>query len=331
MRVLVTLTLLLGAVPGTARALDCERDDALSRAAASLLGEGSLSPGAILRAARSEGSGAPAVHALRDPDVDDARVGSWLRELALRSDAPIACGEAQGDAGRLVLAAARAGVLAVDAETGTVRGSLSEGFSRPEMVVRDAEGALHRVGLSVDQLGAGVPLPEGVTLPAVVQLVAHGPHGPLPVAERVVGRASGGGTMMVGDSDPLTRLGHLRDLRGASPLRENRLLAREARRHAERVCAERRVAHTLEPGEDPERRLARRGIRARVVGEVVARASSSGAAMDALVRSPSHHLTLVDRRFTDAGLGTATDDTGHTCLVVLLAAWPRYLGAAALR
>ena len=258
-------------------------------------------------------------------------IAAWLRELASRSDAPIACGEAQGDAGRLVLAAARAGVLVFDADTGTVRGGLSEGFERPEMVVRDADGALHRVGLSADALASGVPLPDGVALPAVVQLVAHGPHGPLPVAERVIGETRGDGPMMVGDSDPVTRLGHLRELRGASPLRDNRLLSREARRHAERVCAERRVAHTLEPGEDPEHRLARRGIRARVVGEVVARASSRGAAMDALVRSPSHHLTLVDRRFTDAGLGTATDGSGHTCLVVLLAAWPRYMGAAALR
>ena len=32
---------------------------------------------------------------------------------------------------------------------------------------------------------------------------------------------------------------------------------------------------------------------------------------------------LLDRRFTDAGAGMATDARGRTCLVVMLAAWPR--------
>jgi uncharacterized protein YkwD len=41
--------------------------------------------------------------------------------------------------------------------------------------------------------------------------------------------------------------------------------------------------------------------------------------------SPSHRMTVTDPRFTDAGYGTATDDKGRTCAVVLLAAWPRKL------
>lgn len=327
----LSFVVMLASVPGVAHALDCERDDALSRAAATLLGQdGPLSPGSITRAVRAEGSDAPAVHALRDPDVEDARVRAWLEELHSRDDAPLACGEAQGDAGRLVLAAARAGTLSVDGDPPRVRGHLAAGFVRPELVVRDARGRLERVGVDEATLAEGVRLSDELALPAVVQLVADGPHGPRPVAERVVGgAATGEPTMMAGDSDPTTRLDDLRELREVGPVRHNRLLAREATRHARRVCEEGRVAHTLEPGEDPEHRLERRGIRARLVGEVVARAASPGAAMDALVRSPSHHLTLVERRFTDAGLGTATDAGGHTCLVILLAAWPQYLGAGA--
>lgn len=330
---LALAAVILVSVPDPARALDCEHDDSLSRAAATLLSDGRrLTPGSIERAARAAGSDAPSVHALRDPDLDDRRVASWLEELRGRGDSPLACGEAQGDGGRIVLAAARAGTLEVDQSTRRVRGHLAPGYTRPELVVSDARGELHRVGVDAEALRGGVTLSDAVALPAVVQLVARGPHGPVPVAERTVGPAPArASAMMVGDSDPATRLSDLRELRGASPLRDNRLLSREAGRHAERVCAEGRVAHTLEPGEDPERRLARRGIRARLVGEVVARAASPGAAMDALVRSPSHHLTLVERRFTDAGIGTATDTRGHTCLVVLLAAWPRYLGSAAMR
>jgi uncharacterized protein YkwD len=59
------------------------------------------------------------------------------------------------------------------------------------------------------------------------------------------------------------------------------------------------------------------------VGEAVARASDEPSATAALLASPSHRRALVDRRFTDVGLGRARASDGHTCLVVLLAAWPR--------
>ncbi len=97
----------------------------------------------------------------------------------------------------------------------------------------------------------------------------------------------------------------------------------EAADHARRVCRAGRVVHSLRPGANPQSRLARRGLRARVVGEVIARAQTPRAAFAALTRSPSHLATLVDRRFTDVGVGRATDATGRTCLVVLLTAWPR--------
>ena len=87
---------------------------------------------------------------------------------------------------------------------------------------------------------------------------------------------------------------------------------------------EERVAHELDDGADPERRLRAAGISARVVGEVVARGASAGDAVEGLARSPSHRMTVVDRRFTDGGQGVAVAG-GRTCVVVLLAAWPRVM------
>ena len=42
-------------------------------------------------------------------------------------------------------------------------------------------------------------------------------------------------------------------------------------------------------------------------------------------------MTVVDRRFTDGGYGTAEDGRGRTCVVVLLASWPRFVGRIARR
>lgn len=304
--------------------LPCLHDDALARAAAELLlSPGAPSPGALTEAARAAGSDAPILHSLSiRPGGSGRRVHRWLRRLAERSDAPLACAEAQGEAGGLVLATASGGRLRLDPRSRTLRGSLAPGFRRPEVVVR-TDGELLRFGVTVAQLGAGVPLPSEVEEPALVQLVATGPAGPRPVAERFLGVPS---TPGAGGDDLDGRLSDLRRRAGVLPLRSNRLLSEEASEHAARVCRQGRVAHVLAPGADPEVRLRARGLEARLVGEVVARATSVAGAMDALVRSPSHQLTLQERRFTDGGVGVAADARGRTCVVVLLAAWPRYAG-----
>ena len=345
LRALAAVVLVAALLPERARAVACESDEALTHAAAELIAAGGpLSPYVLARAARDAGSDAPVVHALRDVDGDDARVASWVTALRLRADAPLVCGEAWGEHGRLVLAAARAGTLAIDADDpALLRGTLAPGFSAPELVAHGADGALVRLGVTPHELATGIALAHLVELPARIQLLATGPHGPTPIAERTLpnpGRGAGTRSQRALPSPGLgagtwsqrtppegrigARVAELREAHGASELRANRLLEREAAAHAERVCAEGRVAHTLEPGEDPETRLARHRIRARVVGEVVARASSPAAAMDALRESPSHRYTLADRRFTDVGIGLARDSRGRTCLVVLLASWPRY-------
>jgi uncharacterized protein YkwD len=115
----------------------------------------------------------------------------------------------------------------------------------------------------------------------------------------------------------------LRDEHGVSPLRVNRLLARVAAGHAAAVCAAGHAAHVLPVDGGPHDRIARAGLVARVVGEAVARGADLGAALRALVRSPSHVATLIDRRLTDIGVGVARTPGNAVCVVVALAAWPR--------
>jgi hypothetical protein len=84
------------------------------------------------------------------------------------------------------------------------------------------------------------------------------------------------------------------------------------------------VRHEVD-GEDPEARLRRRHVVARVVGDVVARARTEDEAFDALLASPSHRRALVDRRFTDVCVGTARRGAS-LCVVIDLAAWAALLG-----
>lgn len=321
MRSAVASSCLLGcllASPASADPPACDPDDALSEAAAGLLLDGAeVTPEALDAALHAAGSDLTAVRALRLGHGEDARFAAWVDSLRDRADGPLVCGEAADPHGRLVLAAARGGSLDVDAE-GRLSPTLAEGFREPRLVLRDADGSLSRVPVE-----RRVTIPEELARPVLAQLVATGPAGPRPVAQRLVGEGEvrNEGT---GSFDLPTEVGRLRDLRGASPLRRNRLLDRQAEIHAREVCERGRAAHELEPGADPERRLRREGIQARVVGEVVARASNRRAASAALARSPSHLMTLVDRRFTDGGYAVHSSGS-QACAVVLLASWPRIL------
>jgi uncharacterized protein YkwD len=170
-----------------------------------------------------------------------------------------------------------------------------------------------------------------------IQLVAEGSGGPRPVAELVpdpetrrvalpppsAGKPEARGPRSRPVETLLARLDGFRRNQGVGGLRNNELLTHSAQRHAERVCELGRVAHRLDGGDDPETRLREEHIEARAVGEAIARADSADAALEAVFESPSHRAAVVERRFTDAGVGQAFDLKGHTCLVVLLAAWPR--------
>lgn len=315
---------------------DCRPDAALANAAAELLLQGGPpSTQALTAALRAADSDLVGARGLYWPASQSMPRG-WLETQKQKSDAEIVCGYAQSDAGRLLLVAARAGTLEpLNGDSSKVRGSLAPEFSDAQLVVADANGVLFRIAAPREQLARGIAISEGLVRPARIQLLARGPAGPRPVAERILPAPGGSKSNSLTFDEPndakaalsvRERLAALRSGRGRIALRDNRLLDEVAARHAERVCTEGRIAHELTPGADPTQRLRALGISARRVGETVARGASAAEAFASFEHSPSHLLTLLERDFTDVGLGEASDAQGRRCLVVLLAAWPRYFG-----
>lgn len=289
----------------------CAEEDTLAEAALELALERELTGAALTRALRTAGSDLPHGWARRFHDRADAE--AWLRQLD--ADAPLACGWAERPGVITVVAGARAGTLEVEGDS--ARATVVDGFREAHLVVRDGDDRLHRLALEQGEASL-----VDLERPLVVQLVATGPRGPRPIAER---RSGAPATPQVAGSGPFSsRLDALRSVRGASPLRPNRLLTAAANRHARAICAAGVAAHRLERS-DPESRLASEGIAARVVGEAVARVAPGADALQALVESPGHAAALTDRRFTDVGVGEATA-RGRRCVVVSLAAWPRFVG-----
>jgi uncharacterized protein YkwD len=354
--VLVALTPTVLAQP---QAATCAPDDHLSLAAAELLLASRTKPDAqqLMAAVRAADSDAVGVHALFAPAATPDAPQAWLSQLREHADGPLVCGSAAGEAGRLWIASVRAGALQpLDLHKRVVRGELSAGFDRAELVVAAADGHLARVGVSAAALRAGVGLDDDLDLtdrplPWSIQLVATGPSGPRPIAERRLPvshepvDASAASSpdaapapvstkdatkAAADDSRELTRLVlDLRADRDRPRLRDNRLLRQAAHEHALAVCNQGRLAHELTKGAGPPERLAHTGLSARLVGEAIARSASPNAALDAFQRSPSHLLTLLEPRFTDFGVGVAIDPEGQRCFVVMLCAWPRPLGRRA--
>jgi uncharacterized protein YkwD len=284
---------------------------------------------------REVGGTMPSVRALRvglDADAD-AEVARWLSALRATAEGPVVCAEVEGDAGRIVLAAERAGALRIERVEGEpvrVRAEVAAGFVAQYVVFRGADGRFVRVA-ATRALEAGEPVPESLPLPIDVQLVAEARRGPRPVAELTIGasdesvsaRATGAIARRRGDEEVPARVMRLREEASVSSLRPNRLLDEAARVYAAEVCAAGRVVHRSVTGDGPRERLRMRGIDARVVGETIARATSRAEALAALEGSASHLATLVDRRFTDGGYGMASGRDGRRCVVIVLAAWPR--------
>lgn len=314
----IFLVVIAALVPAAARAQDCAPSDALARAAAALLEhDAPPAPDALLELVHANGSDAPVVDALIVHDGDPGRRARFLERVARRRDAPLACGEARRESRWVVLAAPRAGSIEPIRE-GVIRVVYTNAFRGARLYAQDVDGTLWQTDV---QSGAELAVPTDLLPPVRVQLVAEGPSGPRPIAERQLGE--GAQTVVVDSDEPIReRLATLRSTLELGALRENRLLARVASDHAARMCREGRVSHLDEEG-DPRQRLARAGLRARHVGEVVARADDASHAYAAFLESPSHRAALTDPRFTDSGVGRAQDDGGRTCLVILLAAWPR--------
>jgi hypothetical protein len=272
-----------------------------------------LTPTELLARARSGGASHPSLHLVVLADDDLAARARWLRGLEARGLGPLICGEALTETSRVVVAAPAQGSLAIEGRS--LRVSLTPRFSEPIVYVRS--GTREPRAYAVREGVAAVDLAT-VEAPAQIQLVATGPEGPRPIAELDVGDASAEPSL---PADPSV-ISVLRARAEAGPLRPNRLLREVAEDHAERVCASGHVAHEIGREGDAEARLRAAHVEARHVGEVVSRARYEEGAWRALTASPSHRAALGDRRFTDVGLATVEAD-GHTCLVVVLASWPR--------
>jgi uncharacterized protein YkwD len=329
------------AAPAMAFELPCSHEDTLSETAAELLLSGTkLRAETLLPKAKALGFDGVALQA--HEGLDDAALIAWLKLQGERADAPLSCGEASSESRRVVLVSARGGRLSLVKER--LVGRLAAGFRAPHLVLEDRDGRAERMEVRTEQLAQGVALPSERNW-VRVQLVAEGPAGPRPVAELALVEGAGASTAApvpapVEAPAPTTevpsdaarertqdslfaRLSAFRRREGAGGVRQNQLLGLSAQRHAARVCELGKVAHRLGEGDDPETRLREEHIEARSVGEAVARAGSADAALSAVFDSPSHRLAVAEKSFTDAGIGRASDTKGHTCLVVLLAAWPR--------
>lgn len=312
--------------------LPCRHEDVLAEAAANLLMRGgTIDPLQLLPEARNLGFDGVAVHAHEGHDDDALR--TWLVGLSERADGPLVCGVASSESRRLVLVSARGGELRREGDV--LRGRLSPGFRAPHIVVESDDGRVSRIDVGVARLRDGVRLAPELSAQRV-QLVAEGPQGPRPVAELFLGAGPVSEPRVRSEAGPrgerqrplsalFARLDGFRHTEGVGSLRPNQALSQSAQRHAKKVCELGKVGHRIEQGDDPETRLRAERLSARMVGEAVARAESADAALSAVFESPSHRLAVSDRRFTDAGFGQAVDDKGRTCLVVLLASWPRRL------
>jgi hypothetical protein len=301
----------------------CIKDKKLEAVASQLADLQQIPPSPeLIRAAREAGVDANPVYAKFGVTGEFDSFKAWLEELDETSDAPLICGRARSGERIVLVAAVRAGSLSITGRN-RLHAEVIEDFRDPYLIVRDSGGSSRRIAVDGGDYGSTITVPIEWGRPLFVQLVATGPSGPRPVAERWVGKIPEGAPTRRGSQSPEAWLMQLRRATGARSLRSNRLLSLEATSHAQMVCDSGRLGHELDPDGDPEARLLKRGIQARVVGEAVARAATMREALHAIEDSPSHRMTVTDPRFTDAGYGKAEDEKGRTCAVILLASWPR--------
>ncbi len=299
-----------------AAAQPCD-DEELSEVAVELLlglGNSERAPSAetITTALRDIGSSLPFARVrVSDPEDD---IAPWVNRQMARSRGYGVCGEAVG-ARRVIVFARRMGRLIErpGPEGNLLRIELRPSLRAPYLVLVDPRGVPQAVSVP---RGRVLPLRSDISR---VQLMATGPRGPEPIAVWGDGALP---TLPEG-RDPAERLSRLRAQSQVGDLRANRLLSRAATTHARAVCQARQARHVFDSW--PAERMRRLGLRARHLGETVARARTVDEAFEALAQSPSHRMALLDRRFTDVGFGVIRRD-GEACVVVFLAAWPQAVG-----
>ena len=301
----------------------CMRSEKLEKVAKILADQQTIPPSSeLIQVAREEGVDANPVYAKFGVTGEVASFKAWVEDLNETSDGPLICGRAKSGERVVLVAAVQAGMIKMTGKN-SLHAEVIPEFTDPYLMVRDSSGGQRRIAIDGEGYGSDIFLPNEWPRPLFLQLVAKGPNGPRPVAERWIGKIPQAEPVKGGYQNPEAWLLQIRRAAGARTVRSNRLLTREATSHAQNVCESGKLGHELDPTGDPEARLLARGIEARVVGEAVARARTMREALHAIEESPSHRMTVTDPRFTDAGFGKAKDDRGRVCAVVLLASWPR--------
>ena len=171
----------------------------------------------LIRQAREAGVDANPVYAKFGVTGEFDSFKTWLENLNETADAPMICGRARSGERIVLVAAVRAGASSrlVGQEPPSHRGR--RGFPRSVLGGARRQWLLSR-RISVDggDYGATISLPLEWDRPLFVQLVATGPNGPRPVAERWVGKIpEGEPTRACGSQSPEAWLMQLRRGAGA--------------------------------------------------------------------------------------------------------------------
>ena len=301
---------------------DCGKDGELIEGAIQLLSKtDAVTPESLSSAVRSAGSDLLNLQAMEFSAKDNRKLASWLRAQGAKAHAPLVCGMAKAGNRTLWIAAERAASIEVNHNILQIK--VAEPYVEPEVFIEDPTGRVHRYLLGEKELRDGFRLDASLAYPLKVQVLAKGPQGPKPLAQRQIGKGKSSSYQLIPTGKLSDTLSALRAQYSSLPLRNNQLLRRVASKHAQAVCKSGEVVHELDEGGDPEARVALKNIQARSIGETVARAEDTRSAFAAMLASPSHRYTLLLSEYTDAGMAEARDALGRSCLVIVLASWPR--------
>lgn len=315
------LMMVIGSAPVRAQEFGCRSDGRLLPAARAVLGDARVSAETLRALTEAASLRAPDVLSWRaeggDPELRLAQLRAWVASRSLASESPRCAVVSTGGSMAMALVPRAAEVIALPAEPGHRAWlvALPSAAENPVLLAAPDHGPVVRHPINAEGI-AGLRIEGAATMQVVLvragepQVWARWREG-TPRAESVVPMSSA--------ADVLHAVNAMRVHEGRTVLRGDPLLVRAAEGYAVTLAQARRVAHTVDG--DPSGRLARMGIRADVVGEVIARAPTLVGAFDALHASPSHREVLLDTRIDAMGTAIAVAE-GQRYLVVMVAARP---------
>jgi uncharacterized protein YkwD len=200
--------------------------------------------------------------------------------------------------------------------------TLARGYGRPTLAVTGPDGSTQRIPLpagrdvrhtlrferagehTLELLAEG---PEGMAVLAVAPLwVGDAPEPPLPAYQE--GRVETDADAVRARLEAL--INQARRARGLPPLEVDEPLARVALAHCEDMAAHDFVAHTSKATGDASDRLARAGLKAKLLLENIGRGYSASEIHDGLMASPGHRANLLHPQARRMGIGVVKQSEG---------------------